>query len=119
MTEKETAPCCKEVLKNLSPMLFRALGDPNRVSILAHLAAAGSPQSVTDVTGCCPVDFSVVSRHLKVLKEAGAVSAVKKGKAVYYTVNVTALVGFLRRTADALEACCPGGTCTLEATENV
>ena len=118
MTETNTTKCCGGVLENLSPTLFKALGDANRVSILSHLAKAGGPQSVTDVTGCCDVDFSVVSRHLKVLKDAGAVTAVKQGKAVHYSLNVASLVSFLRELADALEACCPNGTCTFEENEN-
>ena len=101
--------CCDGLKQVLSPGLFKALSDPNRLAILIHLAMCGTPQSVTEVTPCCPVDFSVVSRHLQVLREAGAVASEKEGRSVQYTIRTGALVTMLRRIADALEACCPGG----------
>ena len=56
----------------------------------------------------CSVDLSVVSRHLKVLKEAGVLESVKRGKQVFYRARIPDLVAFLRRLADGLEACCGG-----------
>jgi DNA-binding transcriptional ArsR family regulator len=53
------------------------------------------------------VDLSVVSRHLRTLREAGVVDARKQGKEVFYRVRFDALIGILRNLADALEACCP------------
>jgi len=114
MKKKSQSGCCSGVLDNLSPELFRALSDPNRVAILAHLAKTAREQTVTDVTTCCAVDYSVVSRHLKVLLGAGAVAARKEGKMVYYALQTPALIAFLRGLADALEACCPGGTCKVQ-----
>lgn len=105
--------CCDGLTKLLSPALFKALSDPNRLAILIHLAICGNPQSVTEVTPCCPVDFSVVSRHLQVLKEAGAVASERKGRTVLYTLRTGVLVTLLRRIADSLEACCPKGDCPL------
>ncbi len=49
----------------------------------------------------------MVSRHLAMLRDAGILSAEKRGKEVYYTVRCEEVVGLLRRIADALEACCP------------
>ena len=53
------------------------------------------------------VDQSVVSRHLAQLREAGVLSAERRGKQVYYSVRVAELVRTLRAIADALERCCP------------
>ncbi len=86
---------------------FKALGDPNRIAILARLARDGGPCCVSRVAECCPVNISVVSRHLAILREAGIVSAEKSGKEVYYTVCFTELSGTLRAMADAIDACCP------------
>src|SRR5512133_2451727 len=98
--------CCATLRRWLSPDLFRALGDPNRLAILVALSDGGSERTVSDVARCCPVDLSVVSRHLRTLRDAGVVEARKQGKEVLYRVRFDALVGILRNLADALEACC-------------
>ncbi|MCP4605225.1 MAG: winged helix-turn-helix transcriptional regulator [Proteobacteria bacterium] len=103
--------CCTGLSKWLSPDLFKALSDPNRVAILARLAEGPAEQTVTEVAGCCPVNISVVSRHLRTLKDAGVLDADKRGKEVFYRVRIQSLVQLLRNLADALEACCPEGCC--------
>ena len=114
MRSQRTGHCCDDTPLRLPPELFRALSDPSRIAIFTHLVLAGNPQSVTEVTSCCPIDFSVVSRHLRILREAGAVTAEKSGKHVLYSVRTGVLVGFLRRLADAIESCCPDGVCDFE-----
>ncbi len=99
--------CCVALKQWLSPGLFKALGDPNRLAILVALSDGGRERTVSDVAGCCPVDLSVVSRHLRTLREAGVVEARKQGKEVLYRVRFDAVVRILRSLADALEACCP------------
>ena len=86
--------------------LFRALADPTRVAVLGALLD-GNEATVSEVAECCPVDFSVVSRHLGILREAGVVRSEKRGREVRYRSQVTALVDALRALADSLETCCP------------
>jgi ArsR family transcriptional regulator len=116
MDEKQgnSATCCGGLASHLSPRLFKALSDPNRLAILAHLAGCGSEMTVTDVAGCCTIDISVVSRHLGALREAGILSSEKRGKMVYYHVRTKEFVEALRGLADALESCCPDGVCRIE-----
>jgi len=95
----------------LSPPLFKALGDPNRLALLLRLAAAGGPATVSALGGCCERDLSVVSRHLTRLREAGVVAAERRGREVHYRLT-SDLAGTLRAIADALDACCPPGACT-------
>ena len=101
------AACCEDLGKLMPPRFFKALGDPNRVALLARLDWNGEPCSVTEAAGCCPVDLSVVSRHLATLKEAGILQAEKRGRQVYYSVPFSSLAATLRSIADAIEACCP------------
>jgi DNA-binding transcriptional ArsR family regulator len=89
--------------QTLSPQFFKALGDPNRLALLARLTACCGPRTVSELATCCPIDLSVVSRHLAILREAGILEARKQGKEVHYTVRVEALVRELRAMADALE----------------
>jgi DNA-binding transcriptional ArsR family regulator len=98
--------CLTDLRCCLSPGLFRALGDPTRLALLLDLAARTGERSVSELGGCCPVDLSVVSRHLRMLREAGVVEARRDGKEVRYRVRYDALVAELRALADALEACC-------------
>jgi ArsR family transcriptional regulator len=102
--------CGSEAKKALAEVLdsglFKALADPTRVAVLGALLD-GDEATVSEVAECCPVDFSVVSRHLGVLREAGVVRSEKRGREVRYRPQVTALVDSLRALADSLEACCP------------
>lgn len=100
-----------EVEQVFDPGLFRALADPNRVILLAHLGERGDALTVTEAAACCPVDVSVVSRHLGVLRDAGVVSARKAGREVHYRVEHAALAKRLRQAADAIERCCTDTCC--------
>ena len=89
------------------PKFFKALSDPNRIAILIHLASCCEAHTVSRLAECCPVDISVVSRHLAILREAGILDAEKRGKEVYYSVRFPELEKTLRSIADAIRACCP------------
>ncbi len=73
---------------------------------------------MTELTSCCPVDFSVVSRHLKLLNTAGIVSSDKKGKKVYYTARIVDIVKRLREMADAIEEAAEDGYKLQDNTDN-
>jgi DNA-binding transcriptional ArsR family regulator len=104
----ETTECCSDLAGLIDPSLFRALADPHRVALLVRLGESGRPTTVTEAAECCPVDLSVVSRHLAVLRAAGVLRAAKKGREVRYTVSGD-LAASLRALADALDDCCPPG----------
>ena len=99
--------CCGVFGRLMQPKLFKALCDPNRIGIVVALARAGRPSTVSQVAACCPVDLSVVSRHLATLREAGILKAEKRGKEVYYSLQFQPLARTFRALADAVEACCP------------
>lgn len=94
------------------PRLFRALCDPTRLALLSCLARCCRPCSVTEIAQCCKVDYSVVSRHLALLHDAGVLESHKDGRTVFYQVRFDALAGRLRSLADAIDACCPGNRCS-------
>lgn len=56
---------------------FEALGDPTRREILRLLGRGG--RSVGELAGALPVSRPAVSRHLRLLKEAGLVHEVPRG----------------------------------------
>ena len=86
--------------------LFRALGDPRRLAILADLAARGEPARVMDIGTCCGIDVSGVSRHLKTLRDAGLVSAKKQGRETLYALRARELADALEATAERIRSCC-------------
>ncbi len=98
--------CCRRLDQLLSPPLFKALADPNRITLLIRLADCSRACTVSEIASCCQVDLSVVSRHLALLRAAGILHAEKRGKQVYYSARCDALVRTLRDTADCLERCC-------------
>ena len=51
---------------------FDALGDPNRRAIVESLAEGA--KSVRDIADALPISRPAVSRHLRLLKEAGLVA---------------------------------------------
>jgi DNA-binding transcriptional ArsR family regulator len=90
-------------LDKLRPEFFKALGDPVRLAIVAHMAQQGEPSTVTAVSGCCGIDFSGVSRHLKILREAGIVKAEKRGRETFYSLQTGKITKTLRGLSDILE----------------
>lgn len=66
--------------------LFKALADPVRVSILATLARAAHEVCVCDFTSGVELNQSTVSHHLKILKDAGLVTSVRRGTWGYYSL---------------------------------
>ena len=68
---------------------FKALSDPTRREILHILRdgakTAGEIGSQFDMTG------ATISHHLSVLREAGLISDDRRGKYIYYELNLSVL----------------------------
>jgi len=75
---------------------FRALADETRLEILALLR--GGEHCVCELTEALELGQSLLSFHLKTLKEAGLVSDRRQGRWTYYALEESAL----RETADVL-----------------
>lgn len=88
-------------------LFFKALGDPNRLRILAHLIEMQERLTVSQIAKRFPIDLSVVSRHLAILRDAGILISDKRGKEVFYTVNHNHLASCLTDFAGVIESCCP------------
>jgi len=66
--------------------LFKALADPARVAILATLARSEHEVCVCDFTSGLDLNQSTISHHLKLLKDAGLVTSVRRGTWGYYSL---------------------------------
>jgi DNA-binding transcriptional ArsR family regulator len=56
---------------------FEALGDPNRREILRLLSGGDKP--VQEIAASMPISRPAVSRHLRLLKDAGLVAEERRG----------------------------------------
>ena len=70
--------------------LFKALGDPHRLTILATLARAEDEVCVCDFTSALPLNQPAVSHHLKILRDTGLVTSERRGTWVYYRLAADA-----------------------------
>ena len=69
--------------------IFGALADPVRRSLLAELA--DEPCRVVDLAASRPISRPAVSKHLRLLLEAGAVNVRDEGRERYYSLDRSAL----------------------------
>jgi DNA-binding transcriptional ArsR family regulator len=63
--------------------LLAALADPTRLAIVRQLAA-DTETCACDFTSCCDVGQPTVSHHLRVLRDAGIVTAERRGSWIFY-----------------------------------
>ena len=84
--------------------LLAALGDPVRLAIVRQLAAS-SEVCACDFTACCDVRQPTVSHHLRVLREAGVVTAERRGTWIFYRLSPEAATRLAAIARDLV----PGG----------
>ena len=76
--------------------LFKALGDPTRLGILKLLSAQDEPVCVCDITSRFPLNQPTISHRLRLLREAGLVSASRRGTWAYYSPRRERIEGAVR-----------------------
>ena len=90
---------------------FAALADPTRRAILARLAQGDA--SVAELAEPFAMSQPAISKHLKVLENAGLVRSERRGQYVFYSLVRENLVNTL--TGFAFEICPVGGPLKREA----
>ncbi|RLV57400.1 ArsR family transcriptional regulator [Aeromicrobium phragmitis] len=87
--------------------VFAAIADPVRRELLVQLS--GGPARVVDLAGEHPVSRPAISRHLRVLTDAGLVEADERGRERHYRLRteplteVRTFVSHLERRAPITE----------------
>jgi DNA-binding transcriptional ArsR family regulator len=79
------------LLAALSSPFIRALADPARQTIICVLVQNGE-MDVTSIASYLTQERSVVSRHLKVLSDAGIVEGEKAGRQMIYRLKGASIV---------------------------
>ncbi len=85
--------------------VLQAVADPVRWAVLATLADA--PQCVCKLQEQIPIAGNLLSYHLKVLREAGLVTASRRGRWIDYALAHDA--------AERMRAALPGAEMTVSA----
>ena len=73
----------------VAAMRFRALGDETRLRILEQLASG--ERSVSDLMARLDLGQSLMSHHLRILRESGLVTDRREGRWIHYSVAEPAL----------------------------
>ncbi|WP_345218462.1 metalloregulator ArsR/SmtB family transcription factor [Georgenia halophila] len=69
--------------------VFRAVADPVRRALIEQLA--GEPRRVVDLTASQEISRPAISKHLRILADAGLVSAEDRGRERWYVLRAEAL----------------------------
>ncbi|MEO6783516.1 MAG: metalloregulator ArsR/SmtB family transcription factor, partial [Bradyrhizobium sp.] len=77
-------------MPNASDVLFRTLADPTRRAIFERLCREGE-QTVTALTARSGVSQPAVSKHLRLLKQAGLVRDRRAGRQTHYSAQLGVL----------------------------
>lgn len=85
--------------------LFQALGDPARQDIILLLADA-QPLNVKQIAQRIPLSRPTISHHLKTLRTAGLVSAVRQGTENCYSLQIDDALARLKDLVRFVEQSC-------------
>tara|TARA_R110002050_G_scaffold48192_3_gene111966 strand:- start:15106 stop:15429 length:324 start_codon:yes stop_codon:yes gene_type:complete len=77
----------------LKSNIFKALGHPTRLWMVEQLA--DGEKCVCEFVEAVDVDFSTISKHLSVLRNAGIVDMDKRGKQIFYHLTIPCLLSSL------------------------
>lgn len=115
LAELARQPCCAplaggripaETAAVLAPA-FKALGDPVRLQLMSMIASATDGEiCVCDLTPAFELSGPTISHHLRTLREAGLVTAERRGTWVHYRADphVLRLLGGLLGAEEAVQA---------------
>jgi ArsR family transcriptional regulator len=80
----------EQEINQMHAEICAGLADPKRILIL--YALSDGPRNVTEVANSLNMSQPAVSRHLKILRERGMVSATRVGPAVEYRLGDERLI---------------------------
>lgn len=101
---QQTNTSVDEMVKALDAKLFKVLMEPVRVELLKHLMVYGR-SDISTIAEYLPQDRSVISRHLRLMAEAGLLKAEKETRHVYYSINGRAFLQLFEDIVDKIKHC--------------
>ncbi len=82
--------------------VLKALGHPTRLLIAEELGQG--ERCVCEFVDMTEVDYSTISRHLAVMKQAGLVEDEKRGKQVFYRLRVPCVLNFMECVEEVIRS---------------
>ena len=82
--------------------VLKALGHPIRLLIAEELGRG--ERCVCEFVDMAGVDYSTISRHLTVMKQAGLVEDEKRGKKVFYRLRVPCVLNFMECVEEVIRS---------------
>jgi len=73
--------------------VLKALAHPTRLWMAVKLGEG--ERCVCELVDSIDADFSTVSKHLSIMKEAGIIESEKRGKQVFYHLKVPCILNFM------------------------
>jgi len=95
-----------ELAKNFDSKFFKSLSEPVRQQLIKFLMLNGR-SDIGTIAKHLPQDRSVISRHLRLMQEAGILICEKEGRFVYYSINGQEFLAKLESLVDQIRACIP------------
>jgi len=90
----------QQEISQLHAQICAGLADPTRIVLLYELA--DGPRTVTQMARALEINQPAVSRHLKVLRERGMVTATRLGATVEYRLSDVRLIQAMDLLRDIL-----------------
>jgi DNA-binding transcriptional ArsR family regulator len=82
--------------------VLKALAHPTRLWMAEQLAEG--ERCVCEFADAIDVNFSTVSKHLTVMKQAGIVADDKRGKQVFYSLKVPCVFNFMNCIEEVIKS---------------
>jgi len=82
--------------------VLKALGHPTRLLIAEELGRG--ERCVCEFVDLAGVDYSTISRHLNVMKQAGLIEDEKRGKQVFYRLRVPCVLNFMECVEEVIRS---------------
>jgi ArsR family transcriptional regulator len=82
--------------------VLKALGHPTRLLIAEELGRG--ERCVCEFVDMAGADYSTISRHLGVMKQAGLVEDEKRGKQVFYRLRVPCVLNFMECVEEVIRS---------------
>ena len=96
LTRAQAAEQCAAIFDE---KFFRAFAEPARTAVFREVVLHGRAD-VGSIAKRLPQDRSVISRHLQILAEAGALRAEKEGRHIFYEVDSARIERQLQQMLD-------------------